>query len=41
VRNDWGTSWGEAGYMRLKMTDGQGMCGVNMAANYGIVTSTY
>ena len=38
LRNDWGTSWGEQGYMRLKMQDGAGVCGVNMAPSYATVS---
>ena len=28
MRNSWGTSWGESGYMRMKIQDGRGICGV-------------
>ena len=38
VRNDWNTTWGEAGYMRMKMQDGNGICGVNMAPTYATVS---
>ena len=34
LRNSWGTTWGEEGYMRLADVDGEGICGVNMAAVY-------
>lgn len=30
LRNSWGTSWGEAGYMKIKDTTGKGICGINM-----------
>lgn len=39
VRNDWGVNWGEEGYMRLKMQDGAGVCGVNMNAVYAHVNN--
>ena len=28
VRNSWGRSWGENGYMRMAIESGQGVCGV-------------
>jgi cathepsin L len=28
MRNSWGTTWGEEGYMRMKIQDGRGICGV-------------
>ena len=38
MRNDWDTTWGEEGYMRLKMSEGAGICGVNMAPTYATVS---
>ena len=29
VRNSWGTSWGEQGYVRIQTSDGEGVCGIN------------
>lgn len=36
VRNSWGGSWGESGYIRMIRTDepGPGMCGICLAASY-------
>ena len=28
VRNSWGTDWGEDGYIRMAIKDGDGMCGI-------------
>lgn len=39
VRNSWGASWGEAGYIRMDSTVQQpnGICGICMVASYPIV----
>lgn len=37
VKNSWGTSWGEQGYIRLNIADGEGTCGIQMLASYPVV----
>ena len=39
LKNQWGTKWGENGYMRLGRDAGKGpgKCGINMAASYPLV----
>ena len=37
VKNSWGSSWGEKGYVLIEMKDGEGRCGINKSASYPIV----
>jgi len=34
VRNSWGSSWGESGYIKIAAVDGEGICGINMQPVY-------
>lgn len=42
VKNTWGTSWGESGYIRMKRdtSDTKGICGIAMLASYPVGPKT-
>lgn len=34
VKNSWGSSWGENGYIKIGIVDGEGICGIQMQSYY-------
>lgn len=34
VKNSWGTGWGEKGYIQIGVSEGPGVCGINMDNTY-------
>jgi len=39
VRNDWGSSWGEDGYIKIARNgDGAGVCGIQRVPEFAITT---
>jgi len=34
VRNSWGTSWGDKGYIKIAAVDGLGICGIQQVSVY-------
>jgi len=34
VKNSWGPTWGDEGYVRLAIEDGAGVCGIQLSAVY-------
>jgi KDEL-tailed cysteine endopeptidase len=37
VKNSWGADWGESGYVRVAMENGEGVCGLQKQALYPVV----
>ena len=36
VKNSWNTTWGDNGYVKLAIVDGEGICGIQMKPLYPI-----
>merc|ERR1712127_470091 len=36
VKNSWTTGWGEAGYVRIAVADGAGICGIQSQPSYPV-----
>lgn len=34
VRNSWGSTWGDAGYIKIAAVDGEGICGIQKESLY-------
>jgi len=34
VKNSWGTTWGDQGYVKIGITDGAGVCGIQKMSSY-------
>ena len=34
MRNSWGDDWGEDGYIRIAIQDGDGVCGINIEVTF-------
>jgi len=41
VKNSWGSSWGENGYIKIAVQDGEGICGIQMDPSYPTKTSKW
>ena len=39
VKNSWAATWGEEGYMRMAIVDGDGLCGIQMGPLYPNMTA--
>lgn len=39
VRNSWGASWGDEGYIKIAAVEGNGICGIQMESLYPSTTA--
>ena len=40
VRNSWGASWGDSGYIKIAAVEGKGICGIQMQSVYPTISTT-
>lgn len=36
VRNSWGASWGDGGYIKIAAVEGDGICGIQMQPSFPV-----
>jgi len=34
VQNSWSAGWGDQGFIKIQITDGTGVCGINSVVQY-------